>query len=125
MQVGIGEEILGVRLHVPKLGALRLNYPGTRRGQRGEIRIDGLLPRSHLDEDVRRHVQGMDRRRRNLGVAPSCCQRAVGQHGVVIGVDNVMSHAWMIGRLSEDFFQDGAGFLLVSVAGVAWRRVRD
>src|SRR6184192_1368062 len=74
---------------------------------------------------MRRHVQSVNRRRRNLGIAPCCCQRAVGQHWVVVSMDDVMSHPRMIGQLSEDFFQDRASFLLLGVAGVAWRRVRD
>src|SRR2546430_395930 len=74
---------------------------------------------------MRRHVQSVNRRGRNLGIAPRCCQRAVGQHWVVVGMDDVMSHPRMIGQLREDFFQDRASFLLLGVAGVAWRRGRD
>src|SRR5256884_4972794 len=71
---------------------------------------------------MRRHVQSVNRRRRNLGIAPCCCQRAVGQHWVVVSMDDVMSHPRMIGQLSEDFFQDRASFLLFGVAGVSRRR---
>src|SRR5437773_2444141 len=40
---------------------------------------------------MRRHVQSVNRRRCNLGIATCCSQRAVGQHWVVVSMDDVMS----------------------------------
>ena len=97
LQVGIAEEIHGMRLIV-RFG--EVHFSGVRAGSVcGNIRSDGILPKSKAHKDMRRHVQGMGRIRRD-GRVPAGSVEALGRELRPIGrVNHVMCHTWMVRML--------------------------
>ena len=57
---------------------------------------DRLLPIADAREDVRRHVLGMGRRGRDLGIAPGGIEAFLGDRRIVVEMDQVMRHAGML-----------------------------
>src|SRR5207249_11297050 len=76
-------------------------------------------------EDVRRHVQSMRNPWRD-GIITSCCsQSALGEHRIVVTMDQVMNDAGMICVLFPQFFEDGGCLELLRQTGVIGCRVTD
>ena len=75
-------------------------------GDRALIGDDRLLPHADHRVDVRGHVLGVRRRRRDPGVLVGHGDATVRQRGEVIAVDQVVRHARMVGILLVDRLQD-------------------
>ena len=73
-----------------------------------DVGIDGLGPFAERHVDVRDHVLGMGRGRRDLRVHPRRAQTQGRVHGIVIRVDHVMGGARMAGVGVKDLFRHGA-----------------
>ena len=128
LQVGIEEEIHGVELmsctaHVHR-GRL------ARGGDRSKVGVNVVLPQTNAGENVRRHVQGVRSRRRNLRVSSRGGNAELRQLRLVVAVDQVVCNSWMIGLSSEQFFQHGGCLpafgercVLVRVGGEQGQRI--
>src|SRR5262249_60708571 len=73
----------------------------------GAVALHHFWPQADPAEDVRGHVQGVWRRGRDLGIDAGSRQATLGQFGIVICVDQVVSDTWMIGVFLEERLQDG------------------
>ena len=93
-----------------------------RRLHGAQVRVHRLLPQSQPHKDMRRHVLGVRRGRRDPGIPPCRFQAFGGQHFVVIAVDQVVRYAGMAGQFFQQRLQDLAALALVGIALVAARR---
>ena len=64
---------------------------------------------------MRRHVQRVRRRRRDLRVAPRRLERAVGKRGHVVAVNDVVREPGVFGLLGEQLLEHRAGLQLAGV----------
>ena len=92
-----------------------------------DVGIDRLLPHAEADENVRRHVQGVGRRRRNLRIGVRRVQSERRETRVIEAVNQVMRDPGMIGMLVEQPVEDRRRLLLIGVGLVGRDRhpVRD
>ena len=81
-------------------------------GRRGRTPVgsDRFLPCPDAREDVRRHVQRVGRRRRDLGIALCRRQALLGNRGVVVAVNEIVRHAGMLGVLHDLGLEDLGSF---------------
>ena len=100
LQIGVEQPVQAVEIG---LRPIRRGLP------RGLVRGGGLRPHPELQEDVRRHVQRVGRRRRDLGVAPRGRQSQDGVVRVVERVEDVVRRARMVGFLAVDLLGDRGG----------------
>ena len=87
------------------------------------VRGDGFAPIADAREDVRRHVLGMGRRRRDLGVASRSLEALLGDRRIVVEVDQVVRHAGMLRLTLGDRLEDRRALELAGV-GLVGRRSR-
>ena len=104
-----------VRHVVHRVQLLRRRARLARSVGRQDVRVDRLLPRADTREGVRRHVQRVRRRRRDLRVAARRAQRVIGQRRHVVAVDDVVRDARMIGLLGVELLEDRPGLQLIRV----------
>ena len=123
LQVGVDREVVLVEPQDRAGHALRRVLLGG--GRRQQVRLDRVLPVTEHREDVRGHVQGMWRRRRDLGIAAGGREPAHGQRREVIGVDNVVGDARMVGLLDEHLLENRSRLELphVRLVSVIYRLV--
>src|ERR1019366_7583675 len=95
LQIAIDKIIHGVQALIPRTFHMGFDFIVAGSGGRGKIGPDGFLPQSQPDKDMRWHVLGMRDTGRDLGIAACRRQGMVGEHRVVVGVDDVMRHAGM------------------------------
>src|SRR6516225_3321782 len=74
---------------------------------------------------MRWHVQGMRRRRRDLGVRPCCWKPKRRQLCAVTGMNNVMRHSGMIWLALVDWLEYCDGAFLIGVRSIGRWRSRD
>ncbi len=93
-------------------------------GDGGEVGVDVVLPEADAGEDVRWHVQGVGSCGRDLRIAAGCGQAELRELRLVVGMDQVMGHAGMLGLSGEEFLQNrrsllaiGEGFIIVRLGG--------
>ena len=116
LHVGVEEEIHGVELVA---FATHAHSSGFARGRdRGEVGVDIVLPEADAGEDVRRHVQGVRRGGRDLRVAAGGGQSELRELRLIVGVDQVVGHAGMVGLGGEKFFENRGGLLAIGEGGV-------
>ena len=102
----------------------RLLEFGLGRQVRGAVAFDHLRPQAETREDVRRHVQRMRHRGGNGGVGARIGQAFLGQFGIVVGVDQVVRHAGVVGIFLEQRLENGGRLELVG-EGLVGGRGRD
>ena len=95
-----------------------------RRLDRGGVGVDQLLPVADAGVDVRGHVLGMRRRRRDLGVAVGGIKALRRGRRIVVEVDQVVRHARMLRQALGDRFEDRRALELLGVGFVVRRRRR-
>src|SRR5207302_10872091 len=78
-----------------------------------QVGADGLIPWTDPGEDVRRHVIGVCRSRRDFSVRTGCTQTFLGQQGIVVAVDDVVGYARMLGLVGENRLEDFAALALI------------
>ena len=71
------------------------------------VRGDGFLPVADAREDMGRHVLGVRRRWRDLGISLGGVETFLRYRRVVVEVNEVMSDAWVPRLPLEDRLQDG------------------
>ena len=71
---------------------------------------------------MRRHVIGVRRSRRDLGVGAGRAQTFLGQHGIVVAVNDVVCYTRMLWLAREDRLEDLATLALVGKSLVSLRR---
>ena len=125
LQVGVFEVVQCVH-GVEREGAgVALGREAPGRVGRGEVRGDGLLPEAEAREDVRRHVERVRRRRRDLRVGARGRQRLFRERRVVEGVDHVVRDAGVPGLRGEEPVQDRGPLLLPRERRVARGRAQE
>ena len=80
-------------------------------GDGGEVGIDVILPKAEPGKNVRRHMQGVRRGGSQLRIFPSRRQSLLRHAGLVVGVDQVMGDARMIGFFGEQFLKHSRSLL--------------
>ena len=110
---------LGVCVDHVVVGVRCAVIPGRCRLGRGAVGLDRVLPGANPGEDMRRHVQSMRSAGRDLRVAARGIQALGGDRRVVVGVDEIVGRARMIGLLPEDRLQNRrrAQLVLVGLVG--------
>ncbi len=83
------------------------------------VRRDRVFPHSDHRVDVRGHVSGVRRRRRDLRVHRRDLDALVGERRIVVGVDEIVRHARVLRVLLEQALQDLRRLQLVRVGLVA------
>ena len=106
--MGIDHVVLGVQVVADRL--LRL-----RRLHRRDVGVDRFLPVADAGVDVRRHVLGVRRGRRDLGVAVGGVEPLLRGRRVVVEVDQVMRDARMLRQPLGDRLQDCGALGLLGV----------
>ena len=106
--MGIDHVILGVQIVADRLLRLRGLH-------RGDVGIDRLLPVADAGVDVRRHVLGVRRGRRDLGVAVGRVEALLGGLRIVVEVDEVVRDARMPRQALGDRLQDRGALGLLGV----------
>ena len=100
--------------------------PLLRQRVRRFVRARGVVPHAELQEDVRRHVQRVRRVGGDLRVAARGAQSQRRVHRIVVGVDEVVQHAGMVGMCGEERLEDRRGAdLLARIDFVASLRAED
>ena len=94
-------------------------FPRGRDG--GEVGVDVVLPQPDAGEDVRRHVQGVRSRGRDLRVAAGSRQAQLGQLRLVVGMNQIVGHTGMVGLSGEEFLQNRRGSLAIRESRVVMR----
>src|SRR3954453_3892455 len=84
------------------------------------IGVNGFVPVAYAREDVRRHMQGVRCRRRDLGVALGSVESLPCDRRIVIEMDQVMRDAGMPRLALEDRLQDSGALELVGIGLVVW-----
>src|SRR5262252_11164377 len=74
--------------------------------RRRAVGVDRFLPQSQPSENVRWDLQRVRRRRRDRWVAARHVEPVRGYGRVVIGVDQIMHRAGMIGMLGKGLFKN-------------------
>ena len=64
---------------------------------RGDVGVNQLLPIAYARKNVRRHVQGMGRSRRDFGIAPGGLEPLLGDRRIIVEVDQIMRDAGCCG----------------------------
>ncbi len=108
LEVGIDHVILGVQIVADRLLRLRGLH-------RGDVGIDRLLPVADAGVDVRRHVLGVRRGRRDLGVSVGGVEALRGSLRIVVEVDEVVRDARMPRQALGDRLQDRGALGLLGV----------
>ncbi len=75
---------------------------------RGDVGVDQFLPIADAGKNVRRHVQGMGRRGRDLGITPGGFEALVGDRRIIVEMDQIVRHAGMLRLALGNDFQDAA-----------------
>ncbi len=88
-----------------------LRSPRDRRVPRRFVGRRRLSPESQLQERVRWHVERVARGGRDLRVSPGRGQGLGSQRAMVIGVDQIVRRAWMIGIAREHALSNRASLL--------------
>src|SRR3712207_586372 len=70
---------------------------------------------------MRRHVQGMRRRRRDFRVAPGGVEPSVGEWWVIVAMNQVMGHTGMLRLFREYPLEDFGGLELLGIGLITWR----
>ena len=97
LQVGIKKKVHGMQFVSTHIHRTRL----LRNGHRFQVRLDILLPQSEPGENVRRHVDRVGRRRRNLRIGAGGIQSRRRHLRRITGMNNVVRQAGMIRVLLE------------------------
>ena len=108
LQVGIDAVVHRVQFFGDRPVALRDRA-------RRDVRVDRFLPVADARERVRRHVQRVRRRRRDLRVAPRGVERPIGERRHVVAVDDVVREARMIRLAGDELLENRAGLQQVRV----------
>ena len=108
LEVGIDHVVLGVQIVADRLLRLRGLH-------RGDVGVDRLLPIADAGVDVRRHVLGVRRGRRDLGVAVGGVEALRGGRRIVVEVDQVMRDARMLRQPLGDRLQDRGALGLLGI----------
>jgi hypothetical protein len=98
--------------------------PRLGRARRCVVGGDRFLPIADAREDMRRHMQRVRSPRRDLRVAGGRAQPFIGDGRIVVGVDQVVRDARMVGLALEYLLQDGRRLKLVGI-GLVIRRGGD
>ena len=114
LEVGVDEVVIGVELIVALGG-------GAGRGGGGEVGGDGFGPRADAGEGVGGHVEGMGGIGCDFGVELGGVEGVGGERGDVVGVDDVVGEAGVIGIIDEEGFEDLTGLELAGVGFVSGR----
>ena len=88
---------------------------GLRRLDRGDVGGDRLLPIADARVDVRRHVLGVRRGRRDLGIAVGGVEALLGERRIVVEVDQVVRDAGMLRQALGDRLEDRGALGLLRV----------
>ena len=88
-----------------------------RNAQRSFIGLDVILPEAQPGKDVRWHMNGVRRRRRDAGILARRCQSQACHLRIVAGVNNVVRNAGMAGVLLKKLVENSHG---LSVIGLRW-----
>ncbi len=121
LQVRVFEVVVGVN-GVEALRArvaLLHQLPSRLRGL--DVGGDRLLPEAEPREDVRRHVEGVRRIRRDFRVGARCREGLGRELGIVEGVDHVVGHAGVVGLGDQQAVQDRRRLLVVGMGRVVRR----
>jgi hypothetical protein len=94
LEIGIDGIIAGVQL-------LRSFVIALCSGHGGDVAVDRILPIAGAGKSMRRHVQGVRRIGRNLGVTTRRIQRARSERRDVVGVNDVVREARVIRLLGK------------------------
>ena len=89
---------------------------------RRDVGVDRFLPVAEPRKRVRRHVQRVRRRRRDLRVTPGRFERLIGERRKVVAVDDVVREAGMIRLAGDESFENRASLALLGERLVARRR---
>src|SRR6516162_7015311 len=106
---------------VPRLSVERSPLILRRQFLRLYVGTNGFVPRPHARENMRGHVIGMGGGGGDLGIGSRSNKSLLGQHRVVIAVDEIVSDPGMVRLLLKDRFQDFAAFPLVGESLVRFR----
>jgi hypothetical protein len=106
LRMGIDHVILGEQIIADRLFRLRRLY-------RGDVGTDRLLPVADAGIDVRRHVLGVRRGRRDLRVAVGGVEPLRGGLRIVVEVDQVVRDARMPRQALGDRLEDRGALRLL------------
>ena len=113
---------IGVGLIVESVKLLDRRVLSRRGASRREVGVDRLLPEPDAGEGMRRHVERMRRVRRNRGVAARRVEAARGQRRRVVGVNQIVRDARVVGHLRREPVEDRGGRELILVRLVGRQR---
>src|SRR5262245_45684573 len=85
------------------------------------VRGDRILPKAKTGENMRGHVQSVRRRRCNLRVSPRRRQSSRRKLSAVVGMNQVVSGARMVGLTAIDRLEDLSRALLVGMRSICRR----
>ncbi len=130
LHVGVEKKIHGMELVAFAAHAHGRHF--ARRGNRGEVGIDVVLPQADAGEDVRWHMQRVRSGGRDLRITARGGNAELRQLRLVVAVDQVMRDSGMIGLGGEKFFENGGRLLaigerrvMVRLRGKQRERVED
>ena len=102
LQIGVDEKVHRVELVAFPAHVHGRFFLGC--GDGGLVGVDIVLPQPEPRENVCRHVQGM-RGCRSERCIFACCRQSLLRHvGLVVGMYQVVRHAWMVRIFSKQFF---------------------
>ena len=108
LEVGIDHVVLGVQIIADRLLRLRGFH-------RSDVGIDRFLPVADAGVDVRRHVLGVRRGRRDLGIAVGGVEAFLRRCRIVVEVDQVVRDARMLRQALGDRLQDRRALALLGI----------
>ena len=83
-----------------------------------------FVPKADAREDMRWHVLGVGRRRRDFRVTLGCLKAFLRERRIVVEMDEIVGDAGVLGLALEDRFQQRRAFELVDI-GLVSRGSRD
>src|SRR5262249_31609289 len=74
------------------------------------VRGNRVVPKAHAREDMRWHVLGVGRRRRDFRVTLRCLEAFLRERRIVVEMDEIVGDARVLGLALEDRFQQRRAF---------------
>src|SRR5713226_4078076 len=78
-----------------------------------DVGADGFVPRADAREKMRRHVIGMGGGRRDFGVHARGAEALLGEHRIVVAMNDVMRDSGMVRLFLEDGLENLATLALI------------